>query len=160
MAVPAAVHSRTKTLTLSNPAMSPLQPVQRVSVDTRVGRLTGVRVGVCVCTYKSLSFFCACATHAFKVSVSVVQSIMQPLTLCLTPEPSLSLPLKMHPFPSPECLSPPSSHKPTDSMLHARQIRKRCSMFDIEASKPKVVRTEGFKDANANSVSSVSSLSF
>lgn len=84
--------------------MSPLQsvvssgPVQHM--DKRVGRLTGASP----CLH-------ARVPRAFRVSVSVVLSIMQLLTL--PPEPSLSLPLNMHPFPSPKSLSPPSSHKPS-----------------------------------------------
>lgn len=59
---------------------------------------------------------CACAARFFRVSVSVVLSIMQ--TLNLTPEPSLSLPLNMHLFPSPGSLSPPTSHKPSLRLTH------------------------------------------
>lgn len=75
---------------------------------------------------ESLSL-CASATHAFRVSVSVVLSIMQLLTLSLTLEPLLSLPLNMHQFPSPKSLSPLSSHKlpcNPNSMLIADELTK------------------------------------
>lgn len=73
---------------------------------------------------ESLSL-CACLPHMLLVSVSIVLSIMQLLTLSLTLEPLLSLPLNMHQFPSPKSLSPPSSHKlpcNPNSMLIADEL--------------------------------------
>lgn len=127
MAAPVAVYSSTKTpSSQTRQRVLPSGPGQHM--DTGVGRLTGARACASPC-------LCArVATHTFRVSVSVVLSIMQLLTLSRTPEPSLSLPLNMHPFPSPMSLSPPSSHKPSlprtpNSMLHADEIRERCSIY-------------------------------
>lgn len=113
----------------SNPSAG-LQPVIPGGFvqHTATARLTGVRV---------------CATLAFRVSVSVGLSIMQPLTL--TPELLLSLLLNMHSFPSPESVpsqfpqalcAPPSA---ACSMLIVREHGS--SAFDVESNQPLVVLT-------------------
>lgn len=82
------------------------------------GRLTGVWV----CT--SPCFECVCAPQMLlRVSVSVVQSIIQLLTLSRPPEPLLSLPLKMHPFPRPSLCPLPV---PTRPLCHTHKERAQC----------------------------------